>query len=211
MMKNTRILTLEHSSSSHLILASFHTSPLFFPHHIFTKLKVSNLQTVTTSACRLLHFSEPLCSPNAADPVIALLSSGGIPPFSSAMPPDWIAIWMPFTSHLFEISLTGHKDPKKRVVNRISWPRGEGKIYSWLLFSFPFPFLALSFVNVCKVSAVIFRVKPSISSKYSPFKQTQEAIHTQWKTECIMKRETEWHHFSTDIHSDKHGAQIVEV
>lgn len=109
---------------------------------------------------------------------------------------------MQFTSHLFEISLTGYKEPKKWLVNRISWPRGWGKIYSWLVFFFfstSFP----GIVNVCKVSAVIFRAKPSISSKYTPFKRTQEAVHSQRKMEYIMKSESEWHRFFTDTHFDK--------
>lgn len=41
---------------------------------------------------------------------------------------------MPLTSHVFEISLTWYKEPKKCVVNRIcGGPRGWEKMYSWLV------------------------------------------------------------------------------
>lgn len=117
---------------------------------------------------------------------------------------------MQFTSHLFEISLTGYKDPEKCVVNRISWPRGWGEIYSWLVFfSPPLPIPAPTLVNICKVSAVIFRVKPSISSQCTPFKQTQEAV--QRKMDCVMKKESKWHCFLNDIHSDEPAGEILEV
>lgn len=78
---------------------------------------------------------------------------------------------MPFTSHLFEISLTEYKDPKKCVVNRISWPRGWGENLFMISLSLPFPLplSAPSLANVCKVSTVVFRVKPGISSKYVLF------------------------------------------
>lgn len=72
-------------------LAFFHTSPIFFSHHTF-KIKSLKPSNNPASSCSLLHLPDLLCSPNGTGPVIALLSFGGIPPFSSAMPPDWIAI-----------------------------------------------------------------------------------------------------------------------
>lgn len=59
---------------------------------------------------------------------------------------------------------------------------------SLFFFFFSVPFPVQSLVNVCKVSAVNFRVRPSISSKYTPFKQTQEAVHRHRKMKCIMKK-----------------------
>lgn len=70
-----------------------------------------------------------------------------------------------------------------------TWMTDRENLFMISLFFPPLPFPAQSLMNVCKVSAVIFRMKPSISSKYTPFKQAQEAVHRQRKMEGIMKSE----------------------
>lgn len=77
----------------------------------------------------------------------------------------------------------------------------RGEIYSWLVFYFPpLPFPAPNLVNVCKVSAVIFSASPSISSKYTLFEQTQEAVYRQrngshYEKEKQMELPLKWHPF----------------
>lgn len=146
--------------------------------HTF-KIKSGRGSNNPTGGSRLLHFPASLCSPNGTGLVIALLSFGGIPlSFFQCHASRLNSNLNAAPSHVFEISLTGYKEPKNCVVNRISWPCGwEGNLFMIRLI---FRLLsASSLVSVCKVSAVILRVKPSISSKWNTFNQRGEAVSTE--------------------------------
>lgn len=96
--------------------------------HTF-EIKSQRASNNPNGGSRLLHFPAPLCSPNGTGPVIALLSFGGIPLFFLFLSSQRQASRLNSNlnaapSRVFEISLTGYKEPKKCVVNRISRPCG---------------------------------------------------------------------------------------
>lgn len=122
-----------------------------FSQHTF-EIKNQRASNNPNGGSRLLHFPAPLCSPNGTGLVIALLSFGGIPFFSQRHASRLNSNLNAAPSHVFEISLTGYKEPKKCVVNRISRPRGwEGNLFMISLISF-FVLPTFSLVSVCPVS-----------------------------------------------------------
>lgn len=150
-----------------------------FSQHTF-KIKSGRGSNNPTGGSRLLHFPASLCSPNGTGPVIALLSFGGSPlSFFQCHASRLNSNLNAAPSHVFEISLTGYKEPKNCVVNRISWLCGwERNLFMIRLI---FRLLSTSsLVSVCKVSAVILRVKPSIFSKWNIFKQSGTEKRDAW-------------------------------
>lgn len=136
MTENNRILlTLSPLHPLHFLLP-------FFSQYTF-KIKSGRASNNPTGGTRLLHFPASLCSLNRTGPVIALLSFGGIPlSFFQCHASRLNSNLNAAPSNVFEISLTGYKEPKNCVVNRISWLcRWKGNLFMIrLIFSTSFHF-----------------------------------------------------------------------